>query len=145
MKKHSLASIISVLFIVILCVSLFTACGTFERIEEAQLEKIVIWVYGVGEYMLNEEETARFTELYNASKYEGEGTGEGGTAEFGAVVYFRDGTTLRANDFGSFGVIGKDFEVTLRNADGSKTAWYYLNGKELYNFVSELVDALRKS
>lgn len=139
MKKHKIAAIFSALCIVILCVSLFTACQKIERIEASQVERIVIWAQNTEEYELNAEDAARFIELYNASKYKGKGTGEGGTAEFGICVYFRDGTCLRANDF--FGKL----EVSIHNVDGKTRDWYYISSEELYTFVSELADSIKEN
>lgn len=137
MKKHRIKLILPVLFVIISCVSLFTACQKIERIEENQVEKIVVWSQYAEEYELSADDSARFIELYNSSKYSGKGTGEGGTPKFGIYVYFRDGARLRVNDFDG---LGKDFEVSLYNSDGASKAWYYINSEELYNFVSELAD-----
>ena len=136
MKTRKTLSVFSVLIIVILCVSLFTACQRFERIETSQVERIVLWTQTtVDEYELNAEESAKFIELFNSSKYAGKGTGEGGTPEFGIRVYFRDGAYLRVNDFAA---LGKDLEVSLHDSEGKEKAWYYISNEELYTFVSEL-------
>lgn len=98
------------------------------------MERIEFWhQFGEG-FELNAEDSARFIELFNASKYEGKGTGEGGTPDFGIRVYFRDGTSLSATDFS-----GK-LEVSIFSADAEKKAWYYLSSNELYAFLLELAD-----
>jgi len=120
---------------------MLTACKEIERIEEQQVEKISIWTHTIERYELNAEDSAKFIELYNAAKYAGEATGEGGTPEFGIHVSFRDGTQLYVNDF-----YGK-FEVWLDDADGDKKEWHYIGSNDLYNFVSELankIDAISK-
>lgn len=142
MKKHKIASISSALFIIILCVSLFAACQKMEQFETNQVEKIVVWAQHTEEYELNADDSARFIELYNSSKYGGKGTGEGGTPEFGVTVYFHDGTFMRANDFSA---ASGDFEITLHDSDGNRKAWYYISSKELYAFVSELLDEVFES
>ena len=139
MRRRRIASIFSVLFIVTLCVSLFTACRKMERIEEDQVDKILVWVQNTEEYELTANDSARFIELYNSSKYEGKGTGEGGTPKFGIYVYFRDGSHLCTNDF--FG----ELEVSLYSADGNKKAWYYISSEELYPFVSELANKVEET
>lgn len=143
MKKHGITAIISGLLIVILCVSLLTACNRIERIEETQVEKIIVWVYDCGqkEYEMTSDDTKNFIELYNSSKYEGKGTGEGGTAEFGIRVYFRDGTYLLISDFSGF----RKFEVTLRNAEGVRRAWYYISSEKFSEFALELADKAKQS
>ena len=143
MKKQRIAFIVSALFIVILCVSLFAACQKIERIEENQVEKIVVWVYDYGEkeYEMTSDDTKKFIELYNSSKYGGEGTGEGCTPEFGIRVYFRDGTYLLVSDFCGF----RKFEVSLRNADGVQQAWYYISSEEFSEFALELADKAEKN
>ena len=142
MKKHRIKLGFSALFIMILCASLFTACQKIERIEENQVEKIVVWSQYTEESELSADDSARFIELYNFSKYGGKGTGEGGTSEFGIYVYFRDGAYLCVNDFGC---LGKDLEVTLYNIDGAQNAWYYINSEELYTFMSEWADKVKES
>lgn len=142
MKKHRITSIFSVSLIVMVCASLFAACQKIERIEENQVEKIVVWAQTADEHELSADDCARFIELYNASKYKSERTGEitaePGTPEFGAVVYFRDGTNLRLNDYDGFA--GRDFQVSLRNADGNEETQHYISSKELYTFVSKFAD-----
>jgi len=138
MKKHRIVCVFSVLFVVLLCMSLLTACRAFQRIEENQVEKIVVWVYDYGkkEYEMTSDDTKKFIELYNSSKYGGEGTGEGCTPEFGIHVYFRDGTYLLVNDFCGF----RKFEVSFRNADGVQKAWYYISSEEFSAFAADLAD-----
>lgn len=137
MIKHKTVTIVAALFVAILCVSLFTACNKIDKIEETQVDKVVVWSFGNETRKMNLDDTARFIELYNSSEYAGKGTGEGGTPEFGIHVYFSNGTRLDLNDFNG---LGKDFEVSIRNAGGNRTAWYYINSEELRTFVSELTE-----
>lgn len=127
----------------LLCVSLLTACNKIQQIEEDQVAKIVVWVYDHGkkEYEMTLEDTKKLIELYNSSKYGGEGTGEGGTPEFGIRVYFLDGTYLLINDFCGF----RKFEVSLRNADGAHQAWYYISSEKFSEFALELADKAKRS
>ena len=136
MKKHCKTSIFFTLFVIILLVSLLTACQKIQKVEKNQVEKITAWTHNTVKYELNEEDSAKFIELYNVSKYEGKGTGEGGTPNFGITVYFFDGAYLRVNDF-----YGK-LEVWLYDADGDEKEWYYISGNELYNYVSELANKI---
>ena len=137
MKTYKNTSVLSALFIVILCMSLFTACQKVAQIEANEVERIAVWTQITEECELNADDSAKFIELFNSSKYEGKGTGEGGTPEFGICVYFRDGIYLLVNDFC---FAGRDFEVSLRDSDGNTKAWYYLSSEELYTFVSELAN-----
>ena len=69
MKKHRIASIFSAFLIVVLCVSLFTACNKIEIIEENQVEKIVARVINnEKEYEMTSDEAKKFIELFNTSK-----------------------------------------------------------------------------
>ena len=137
MNTYKNTSVLFALFIVGLCVSLFSACQRVERIEANQVKRITVWTQITEECELNADDSAKFIALFNSSKYEGKGTGEGGTPEFGICVYFCDGTYLLVNDFGC---LGKDFEVSLRDSDGNDKEWYYLSSEELYTFVSELAN-----
>ena len=136
MKKRWKTSIFVTLFVIILLVSLLTACQKIQKVEKNQVEKITAWTHNTVKYELNEEDSAKFIELYNVSKYEGKGTGEGGTPNFGITVYFFDGAYLRVNDF-----YGK-LEVWLYDADGDEKEWYYISSNELYNYVSELANKI---
>ncbi len=142
MKKHRIASIFSALFIVVLCVSLFTACNKIERIEENQVEKIVARVVNSEkECELTSDDTKKFIELFNTSKYEGKSTGEGGTPEFGISVYFSDGAYLLVNDFDGL----RKFEVSFCKANGVQQHSYYISSEELYAFAAELADKVEKN
>ena len=142
MKKYRIASIISTLFIVVLCVSLFTACNKIESIEENQVEKIVAWVVNSEkEYEMTSDEAKEFIELFNASKHEGKSTGEGGTPQFGISIYFSDGTYLLVNDFDGL----RKFEVSFRKANKDQQHSYYISSEELYTFSAEMADKLEEN
>lgn len=142
MKKHRIASIFSALFIVVLCVSLFTACNKIDRIEENQVEKIVARVVNSEkEYELTSDDTKKFIELFNTSKYEGKSTGEGGTPEFGISVYFSVGAYLLVNEFDGL----RKFEVFFCKADGTQQHSYYISSEELYAFAEEMADKVEKN
>ncbi len=142
MKKHRIASIFSALFIAVLCVSLFTACTKIERIEENQVEKIVARVVNSEkEYEMASDDAKKFLELFNASKYEGKSTGEGGTPQFGISVYFSDGAYLLVNDFDGL----RKFEVSFCKANGVQQHSYYISSKELYAFAAELADKVENN
>ena len=141
MKKHRIASIFSVLFIVVLCVSLFTACNKIERIEENQVEKIIARVVNSEkEYEITSDDVKKFIELFNASKYEGKSTGEGGTPEFGISVYFSDGAYLLVNDFDGT----RKFEVSFCKADGTQQHSYYISSEKLYTFAAGMADKVEQ-
>lgn len=142
MKKHRIASIFSAFLIVVLCVSLFTACNKIEIIEENQVEKIVARVINnEKEYEMTSDEAKKFIKLFNTSKYEGKSTGEGGTPEFGISVYFSDGSYLLANEFDGL----RKFEVFFCKADGTQQSGYYISSEELYVFAEEMVGKVEKS
>jgi len=128
MKKYF--KVLSLLIICIgLCASLF-ACNSNERIDEDKVEKIEL-----GEYAFSESEIEQFIELFNSASYEGEGTGEGGTPDYIITVHLDDGSYLNINQFGA---TDRDFEV-FRYNDEKRLEWYYVNSKELKEFVSELI------
>lgn len=152
MNKHRIATIVSVLFIVILCVSLFTACKKIERIEESQVEKVVVCLYNDGdkEYEMTSDEAKKFIELYNSSKYEGDDTDGCSTPLFGICIYFRDGTHLLIHEFEGDHVFYKlegyhEFDVTFYNADEVQQAWYYISSEELEEFALEIVDKAKQN
>ena len=142
MKIHRIASIFSALFIVILCVSMFTACNKIKSIEESQVEKIVVRVVdSEKEYEMTSDDATKFIELFNASKYEGKSTGEGGTPQFGISIYFSDGAHLQINDFDGL----RKFEVSFRKANEDQQHSYYISSEELYTFAAEMADKVEKS
>ena len=143
MKKHRITSIFSVLFIVVLCVSLFTSCNKkIERIEENQVKKIVAWVINSEEeYELSSDETKQFIELFNSANYEGKSTGEGGTPQFGICVYFSDGAYLKVNDFDGI----HKFEVSFCKADGTQQHSYYISSEKLYTFAAGMADKVEQN
>ena len=142
MKIHRIASILSALFIVALCVSMFTSCNKIESIEENQVEKIVAWVVNSEkEYEMTSDEAKEFIELFNASKHEGKSTGEGGTPQFGISIYFSDGAYLLVNDFDGL----RRFEVSFCKADGTQQHSSYISSEELYVFAAEMVDKVEKN
>ncbi len=128
--KNSVKMLSLLIICIGLCASLF-ACNSTDRVDERQVEKIVL-----GEYAFSESEVKQFIELFNSASYEGEGTGIGGTPDYIIEVYIDDGSYLLVNQFGS---LGCDFEVFLYN-DGKRLEWYYVNSEELKEFVSELLN-----
>ena len=138
MKKHKIILIFSALFIVILCVSLLATCEKVDPINESQVTKIVVWPSGGKEYILSADEVAKFINLYNSSYHEGDAPLDyGSTPEYGARVYFSDGSLMRLSEWE--GRI-KHFEVSVYEADQSQTAWYYISNKKLDDFVAELIE-----
>ena len=82
------------------------------------------------------EDAETFIELFNMAEYAGRGTGEGGTPEVQVYVSFQDDSYLIVSEFNC---MGRDFEVSLRGADGKRRAWYYVNSKELETFAYAMV------
>lgn len=82
------------------------------------------------------EDAQTFIDLFNMADYAGRGTGEGGTPEVQIYVWYQDGSYLIVSEFNC---LGRDFEVSLKNADNKKIAWYYVNSEELEAFVYEMV------
>lgn len=139
-KKVFIISILGAiaLCVLTLCVLLFAKHINMYKIDSDQVEKITIWYYlSDGEQELNAHDAETFIKLFNKAKYGGQGTGEGGTPEYGLVVYYVDGSYLRINDFRR---MGRNFEVSLHDANGHKKDWYYMNSQDLYEFVSEMVN-----
>lgn len=132
MKKHRIAS---ALLIVLLCLSLLTACRGFRRIEESQVERVVVWNHSA-ERDLTSDETARFVALYNASGYGGKKIAGESTPNFGIRVYFCDGTVMCATD--ELGKLGVEF----CDPDWTRITWNYVNSEDLYDFVSELAEMI---
>lgn len=142
MKKYRIASIFSALFIVILCVSMFSACNKIESIEENQVEKIVAWIVNSEKaYEMTSDEAKEFIELFNASKHEGKSTGEGSTPQFGICVYFSDGAYLQINDFDGL----RKFEVSFRKANEDQQHSYYISSEELYTFSAEMANKVEEN
>ena len=137
MKKSKIVWIVSALCVVALCVSLFAFWASFHKIDSDEVEKIVLVVQHTKGYELSASDLERFIRLYNTSIYKGEGTGEGGTPDIQVFVYYQDGSRLIISEFA---FKGRDFEVSLRDVNGKKKAWYYVSSKALVAFVSELVD-----
>lgn len=109
----------------------------FPQITADKVDRISAWVQGAdGERQLNAEETETLIALFNKSRHGREGAGEGGTPEYGVTVYDQNGAVLTINDFHS---TGHDFEVTLRNADGERESWCYVNNEELEIYLTELL------
>lgn len=109
----------------------------FPQITDDKVDRISAWVQGAdGERQLNAEETETLIALFNKSRYGREGAGEGGTPEYGVTVYDQNGAVLTINDFHS---TGHDFEVTLRNADGERESWCYVNNEDLEIYLIELL------
>lgn len=106
------------------------------KIDPEQVDTISVWVHTV-QWKMTSGDVDKFINLYNASKYRGEGTGEGGTPAFGVEVYFVDGSELHINDFQA---MGRDFEVTFFDANGERTAWYYINNHALLEYLCKMVE-----
>lgn len=109
----------------------------FPQITADKVDRISAWVQGAdGERQLNAEETETLIALFNKSRYKGEVPWEGGTLKYGVTVYYQNGAVLTINDFHS---TGHDFEVTLRNADGERESWCYVNNEDLEIYLTELL------
>lgn len=142
MQRNRTALVVLLLLAALLCVSLLTACtAEFKAIDTAEVEKITVWSITTGadeERELNADESARFIELYNASKFEGDDKTGDSTPNFGVKVYFSNGTVMSVLDYH---FTGMDFEVYLLGADGKTTDWYYISSDKLHTFVKSLAAA----
>lgn len=136
MKKR-----ISLILAVILLLGL-SSCAIltnkrFPQIDTQQVESISFWSYAASKQM-NSEDIDKFIQLYHGSRYSGQGTGEGGTPEFGVEVCFKDGAILYVNDFQA---LDRDFEVALIDASGERTEWCYINNQKLLEYLLSLIAA----
>lgn len=132
-------AVLSIFLIIILCMSLMASCGEIKKLDQISIEKINIWSGASKISELSEEQKAEFIKLYNAAEYDGKANGQGGTPQFGIYIDLNDGTKLSVNDFFT------KLEVTVRNKKGKIKAWYYINSKELYTFMSELANELEQT
>ena len=128
------------LILALICVLGFSCCVVkwykrFPQIDAQRVEKITVWSY-TARQQLDSDEIDKFIQMYRSSQYNGNGTGEGGTPEFGASVYYIDGSVLHVNDFQT---MGRDFEVTLFDATGKREVWCYINNQALLEYLSMLV------
>ena len=132
MKKSRIVLIVSAICAVVLCLSLFVHWNSLHKIDAERVEKIQLGNAPTS-VTFNAEDTAKFIELFNSAQYAGKGTGEGGTPDWIAFVYYQDGSYLTISEFGG---AGRSFEVFLRDANRNKKAWYYVNSEELESFLS---------
>ena len=89
------------------------------------MEKAVIWTHQ-SEYQLTEDEALKVIEEYNKSKYGGRVTGEGGTLDFGLIIFFENGQRTSVNDFC----------VKMEVSHNKKS--FYLENENLYYIIKEL-------
>ena len=121
MKKTICFSMLILLF--------FSGCdNSFSMIDYSDVEKIIIRTHQ-SEREASEDEASSIIELYNASKYGGKATGEGGTPDFGARIVLKNGNEIRVNDF--YGKV----EVFAPNKA------FYLESQELYEMIKEAASA----
>ncbi len=121
---------------IFMLVTLLVGCSSSKKeVKLDDIEYVVLWEQTNNEdYMLNEEDLKEFIKLYNSAAYSGEGTGEGGTAEFGAVIEFKDGSFMRINEFcGS----QRTFEITTHKENSERTEWFYAENEKLEKFIVE--------
>jgi len=62
------------------------------------VKKAVVWTHQP-ENQLTEDEVLKIIEEYNKSKYGRRATGEGGTPDFGLIIFFKNGQKTLVNDF----------------------------------------------
>ena len=114
----------------------FAGCGNNNPLSEIALKKVAsieLWCNDpFTKVELNAEEIETFVKLYNASQYQGEGTGVGGTPVFGATVYYEDGSAFCINEFNGTA----DLEVTFHSST-KQGAWCYVNNPELLTYMEE--------
>ena len=135
-KKIIVLSIFAavILCVATLCVSVLIYKNSFPKISPDKVEKVVIWVDGpTKDKELNPQETDALIKMYNDSKYAGNGRGDGGTPQVQAIVYFTDGSVLRISEFR---LIDRDIEVSLSNKNGIKKRWFYINNRELLDYLT---------
>ncbi len=112
-----------------------TGCG-HDQVDLSDVEKVSLWPLGID---LPEEESDKIIELYNQATYRGEATGEGGTPEYGFIIYFKNGSCILVQEF-----LGQqDFEVSFRGSDGKRIKdqpTIYLDNSELLSYVQELIE-----
>ena len=136
MKKY-IAIILAATFL-FLCFGC-TNKNDFPTISASEVESIHVWAEGTyNEIQLNTHEMKTFIKLYNKSEYKGEGTGNGGTPEWGVFVCYKNGSEMYINEFNGRNL---DFELSLHTASGQE-AWCYINNQELMKFIQEKVEKM---
>ena len=129
--------IFALLCITVLCFSFFACSKSLDSIDASRVEKVFLRNHD-GEYELTEEESKRLIELYNASYYEGEATGGGGTPDFGVSIYFNDQIQFQVNEFAGGAANGSVFEVFWIGIPFGSA--FYVKNDEMYSFIKELID-----
>ncbi len=136
MKKKII--IITIIVLVILC-GLFIIARNSHKISMSKVSKIIIWEHTPENAIeLTNDEITDFVCFFNDSSYCGKADGSGGTPEYGATVYFYDGSFMSVNDF----IGANKFEVSLHKENEMKR-WYYVESEELTEFVSVFVEDLK--
>jgi hypothetical protein len=104
----------------------FTGCShSFSSIEPNEVEKIIIWTHQ-SERELSKDNCVKIINQYNESVYGGEATGEGGTPDFGIIIFNQNSQVISVNDFH-----GK-LEVLTQNST------FYLENEDLYSLIKAL-------
>ncbi len=120
---------------IFMLVTLFSGCSSKKEVKLDDIEYVVLWEQTNNEdYMLNEEDLKEFIKLYNSAVYSGDGTGEGGTPEFGAVIKFKNGSFMRINEFCGN---QRTFEITTHKENSERIEWFYAENENLENFIFE--------
>ena len=136
MKKSRIALILSVLCIIVLCVSLFSRCGRFYWISADQVKSIIFSVNHSPGYDLNEEDSEMFIKLFNSAKYKGTDIGYSTTPVCRIEVNYYDGSTLLIYEYG-------DHNYSVSFDSGDDQVKYFLSSEELDAFVWELIGKYR--
>ncbi len=114
----------------------FVGCGQNERLPKMSAGEIVsieIWSNDpFMKVMLDAEDIRTFVKLYNASEYQGEGTGVGGTPIYGAIISDKDGSEFYINEFNG----NADLEVTFLGGP-DQFVWCYADNQALLDYMAD--------
>ena len=135
-KKVLICSILGAIVLCIVGIVLVVHYTGVHKINSGKVDAIVVWAHGLKDQGLNAADAKTFIKLFNKSTYRGEGTGEGGTPEYGVEVRFVDGSYLLVNQFAKSRHM---FEVSLRDKNDAYKDWYYIESQELYEFLSNIL------
>lgn len=140
MKRSKIVLFVTILCLAVLCGMLFGCVRKTHKLDLEQVEKITLYCGEVGlEYVehrtdgvdLDTEDMEKFVNMFNDATYGGKDVGYGTTSQWGCVLFFRDGSKLRVQEYGNH-----NFIVTPGLGDAS---FYFVNSIKLDALVTDLV------
>ena len=107
------------------------------KIKEDTVESIVLNSHLNGKITLNQEEAAKFTQLFNEVSEGIIPQGEIVSPDTSVIVYYKNGEETR------FDFYGKDYnllDIRAYDKEGKQTHYYHFSSNDLRNFVYETVE-----